>query len=135
MLKDYYSEQHKLLKYLDNYKYPKRHMFVRAWTSKYRHFGHITTSKGEAGHYAFKRYLQGNRHDLLDLKDKWSVMLKVWRNNFNSKLEIACTRPAHELRVTRWSFLDLDLNKQIVPEAMKLLVKQLYLAKDTVINN
>ncbi len=124
-----------MIAYLDEHKYPKRRQFVKAWTSHHRHFGHITTSKGESGHAAFKRYLEGNHHDLLDLKDKWSVMLKVWRNNFAAKLAIARDRPANELKATRWSFLDPQLNKQIVPDAMKLLVRQLYFIDDRLQRN
>ena len=129
-LKESFPEQVKLITYLDEAKYPKRQQFAKPWTSKYRHFGHIATSKGEQGHYSFKRYLLGNRHDLLDLKDRWEVMLKVWRNEFMAKLEMARTRLAHDLQAKRWDFLDPNLNKQIVPNAMKSLVKQLLLMKN-----
>jgi len=108
---------------------------VKAFTSKFTHFGHIATSRGEGGHHHFKQYLQSNRHDLLDLKDKWSVMLRVFQVNFSKDLALARDRVYHDLSAKRWDYLDHDLNKQIVPAAMKLLVQQLHLAKDDVTNN
>ena len=50
----------------------------------------------------------------------------------------SCTRSSLSYRglgAKRWDYLDHDLNKQIVPAAMKLLVQQLHLAKDDVTNN
>jgi hypothetical protein len=40
-----------LLEYLDEHKYPERHQFVKAFTSKHTHLGHTATSRGEQGHY------------------------------------------------------------------------------------
>lgn len=57
-------------------------------------------------------------------------MLKVWYNNFAAKLIITRDRPANELKATRWSFLNPQLNKQIIPDTIKLLVQQLYLMDD-----
>lgn len=108
---------------------------MKAFTSKFTHLGHIATSRGEGGHHHFKQYLQSNRHDLLDLKDKWSVMLRVFQVNFSKDLALARDRIYHELSAKRWDYLDHDLNKQIVPAAMKLLVRQLLLANDEVTNN
>jgi hypothetical protein len=59
------------------------------------------------------------------------VLIKVWRNNFIAKLATARDRPAHKLKASRWDkLLNLQLNKEIVPAAMELLVKQLYLMDD-----
>lgn len=96
-LKRLYADQQALVSYLDTEKYPKRHQFVKAFTSKHSHFGHIATSRGEGGHYSFKRYLQTNRHDLLDLKDKWSVMMKVFLNDYAKDLALGRDRIYHSL--------------------------------------
>jgi hypothetical protein len=53
------------IEYLDQRKYPRRHGFVKAFTSKHRHFGHCVTSQGERGHSELKAYLPNNRHNLL----------------------------------------------------------------------
>jgi len=135
-LKRLYADQQALVSYLDAEKYPKRQQFVKAFTSKHSHFGHIATSRGEGGHYSFKRYLQTNRHDLLDLKDKWSVMMKVFLNDYAKDLALGRDRIHHSLNAKRWpDLLDPELNKQVVPAAMQLLVNQLHLMKDEVINN
>jgi hypothetical protein len=43
-LKRLYADQQALVSYLDAEKYPKRHQFVKAFTSKHSHFGHIAFS-------------------------------------------------------------------------------------------
>ena len=130
-LKETYSGQEKLFEYLDEYKYPKRHQFVKAFTSKHTHLGHIATSRGEQGHYHFKQFLHGNRHDLLDLKDKWEVMIRVDQVNHAKDLAHQRSRPSHEIQAKRWSeWVEPDLNNFITPAGMELLVKQLYLARD-----
>jgi hypothetical protein len=54
----------KVLKYLENKWYPQDHKFVYMYTSKLRHFGYGTTSKTEGTHYAIKKDLEHNKHDL-----------------------------------------------------------------------
>jgi hypothetical protein len=44
-LKETFSGQEKLLQYLDEHKYPERHQFIKAFTLKHTHLGHIATSK------------------------------------------------------------------------------------------
>lgn len=134
-LKETYSGQEKLFEYLDEYKYPKRHQFVKAFTSKHTHLGHIATSRGEQGHYHFKQFLHGNRHDLLDLKDKWEVMIGVDQVNHAKDLAHQRSRPSHEIQAKRWSeWVEPDLNNFITPAGMELLVKQLYLARDVTVD-
>ena len=132
-LKTKYADQPSLIEYLDQHKYPKRHGFVKAFTSRYRHFGHCVTSQGERGHSELKAYLQNNRHTLLDLKDRWVVMSRVFRVNYQKDLALARDRVYHDLNAKRWpDLLNPKLNQQIVPEATKLLVQQLHLMKDEV---
>ena len=112
---------------------------MKAFTSRYRHFGHCVTSQGERGHSELKAYLQTNRHTLLnlilnctllDLKDRWVVMSRVFRVNYQKDLALARDRVYHvyhDLNAKRWpNLLNPKLNQQIVPEAMKLLVQQLH---------
>jgi hypothetical protein len=61
-------------------------------------------------------------------------MKDVFRVNYTKDLALARTRITHELQAKRWDYVDPELNEQIVPAGMKLLVKQLYLAKDGVNN-
>ena len=113
--------------------WPKsRYLDVEAFTNPCR-FDHCVTSQGERGHSELKAYLQNNRHTLLDLKDRWVVMSRVFRVNYQKDLALARDRVYHDLNAKRWpNLLNPKLNKQIVPEAMKLLVQQLHLMKDEV---
>jgi hypothetical protein len=61
-------------------------------------------------------------------------MISVFLANFTKSLAMKRDRIQHELIAKRWKILDPDLNTQIVPQAMKLLVQQLYLAKDTLVD-
>jgi hypothetical protein len=72
----------------------------------------------------------GNRHDLLELKDRIQTSIEVCIQNFKRELAIKRDRVYHDLNAKRWKCLDPQLNQQIVPQAMELLVKQLHLAKD-----
>ena len=72
----------------------------------------------------------GNRHDLLELKDRIQTSIEVCIQNFKRDLAIKRDRVYHDLDAKRWKCLDPQLNQQIVPQAMELLVKQLHLAKD-----
>jgi hypothetical protein len=72
----------------------------------------------------------GNRHDLLELKDRIQISIEVYIQNFKRDLVIKRDRVYHDLDAKRWKCLDPQLNQQIVPQVMKLLVKQLHLAKD-----
>ena len=62
-------------------------------------------------------------------------MLTNFLNEYRKSLAQARDRVYHDLKASRWDLLDPELNKQVVPEAMKLLVKQLYLIRDEVVNN
>ena len=62
-------------------------------------------------------------------------MLTNFLNEYRKSIAQARDRVYHDLKASRWDLLDPELNKQVVPEAMRLLVKQLYLARDEVVNN
>jgi hypothetical protein len=59
-------------------------------------------------------------------------MLNVWQNNFKATLAQSRDRVAHDLNAKRWDYIDPELNKQVVPTGMKLLVKQLLLVPNEV---
>ena len=147
-LRTKYSQQHTLINYIHNNKYPKRQQFAKAWTSKHRHLGHIVTSRAESGHSRFKQWLAHNHHDLLDIKDRWASLTKVFLTDYRADLARERDRIPHSLRVTRWNRIDItttppqviervdpELNNQIVARAIRLLVHQLELARDHIVNN
>ncbi|KAI9909283.1 hypothetical protein PsorP6_014658 [Peronosclerospora sorghi] len=101
LLNRYYGDQPELVSYIEKNKYPLRHQFATAFTSKYRHLGHSATSRGKNGHREFKRYLLSSRHDLLELKDKWTNMLPVFLNGYIAELSQSRDRIYHDLNAKR----------------------------------
>src|SRR6266513_2341047 len=92
-----------LIQYIHEEKYPKRKQFTKPWTSQVRHFGHTVTSRGESGHSQYKGWLLHNRHDLLDIKDRWASMTRTFLTDYRKELATERDRITHELRVTRWN--------------------------------
>ena len=72
-----------LIQYIHKEKYPKRKQFAKPWTSQVRHFGHTVTSRGESGHSQFKGWLLHNRHNLLNIKDRWASITRTFLTNFH----------------------------------------------------
>ena len=63
-------------------------------------------------------------------------MLRVFLNEHRVGLAQQRDRIYHDLNAKRWKdLLDPELNIQIVPRGMKLLVEQLTFAKDEVVHN
>ena len=62
-------------------------------------------------------------------------MLTNFLNEYRKSLAQARDRVYLDLKASRWDLLDPEPNKQVVPEVMRLLVKQLYLIRDEVVNN
>jgi hypothetical protein len=101
-LKREYGDQPKITDYLDTYKYPKRQEFVKAWASKTKNLGHNVTSRGEGGHHYLKSFLEGNHHDLLELKDRIQASIEVFIANFKRDLAMKRDRVRIDLDMRRW---------------------------------
>ena len=81
-----YFHQALLIQYVHENKYPKRHLFIKAWTSQVRHLGHTVTSRVESGHSKFKLWLGHNRHNLLNIKDRWALMTRTFLQEHRKEL-------------------------------------------------
>src|SRR6266480_267724 len=141
-----YPHQHLLLQYVRENKYPKYHLFIKAWTSQVRHLGHTVTSRVESGHSKFKLWLGHNRHDVLSIKDRWTSMTRIFLQEHCKELVQERDQVAHQLRVSRYNTIDKEtqqpteyinpnLNSQIIDRGLKLFINQLNLTRDTVTNN
>lgn len=53
-----------IITYLEDGWFNHRQHFVRAWTDKILHFGHLATSRAEGAHAMLKRYLEASVYDL-----------------------------------------------------------------------
>jgi hypothetical protein len=59
-----YSSQIELCNYLKEYQYPIRSQWAAPWTSRYRHFGTVTSSPIEGMHKVLKDYVQTSQGNL-----------------------------------------------------------------------
>ena len=71
-LKVDYAGQEGLIKYLDAYKYPQKHLFAKAWTDDTLHFRVMVTSRIKGGHSTLKRFLNDSKNDLFGVIDACS---------------------------------------------------------------
>ena len=81
-----YTNQISLINYIHENKYPKRHLFAKAWTSRINHLRHTVTSRVEGGHSRFKKWLSHNRHDLLSIRDQWKSMTRTFMQEYHKEL-------------------------------------------------
>jgi MULE transposase domain len=146
LLRTKYAPQTRVLNKIHENKFPKRHLFAKPWTSKFRHLGHTVTSRAESGHSKLKQWLLHRRHDLYEVKARWESMTKNFITEHQMELARERDRVSHELRVTRWNpvnedtrevieLIDPALNQEIVDRALKLFVQQLTFGRDEVIYN
>ena len=86
-----YFHQPLLIQYVHENKYPKRHLFTKAWTSQVHHLGHTVTSRVESGHSKFKLWLGHNRPVmLLDWRPFWIGLDRSnWISLFAPELNLA----------------------------------------------
>ena len=62
--------------------------------------------------------------------------MKIFLNDYAKDPALGRDRIHHSLNVKRWpDLLDPELNKQVVPVAMQLLVNQLHTMKDEAFND
>ncbi len=92
-----YTNQISLINYIHENKYPKRHLFAKAWTSRINHLRHTVTSRVEGGHSRFKKWLGHNRHDLLSIRDQWKSMTRTFMQEYRKELAQQRDRIRHEL--------------------------------------
>jgi hypothetical protein len=66
-LKQKYHEYRVLISYLGANQHPQRKEVAAPWTSRFRHYGHVTTSKLESSHNQVKTCLPSSTGHLLDV--------------------------------------------------------------------
>ena len=64
LLKMDYSDQPLLVQYLEDNKYPLRHLFTQVWTNEIRHYSHVITSRIEKRHDVMKKFISTSKYDL-----------------------------------------------------------------------
>jgi hypothetical protein len=95
------------------------------WTSQFRHFGYITTSKLESAYHQLKTCLPHNQDHLLDVVQK---LKNYWDNCY-----LEYERKLAGQYITIWAEINAqiisewgnDLNRWIIPYALRLCREQL----------
>ena len=123
-LKTDYPTQPALIEYLDLNKYPIKHLFARAWTNDVLHFGITVTSRLEGGHSTLKEFLQNGRGDLLDVVNRCTDLHTIQYREIKYNLAGERDRIPNDINAKYVPWLDPDINKEIVPKALREVVKQ-----------
>lgn len=127
--KQEYREYTALIAYLQANQYPQRKEVAYAWTSQFRHYGNITTSKLESAHYQAKSSLLHNQGHLLDVVDKLENYWETHFREYAAKLAdqyIAVYPAINAKKIKEW---DDNLNEFITPYALKMCREQLNKAR------
>ena len=124
-----YKDQQNLISYIHRNKYPKRHQFIRAWTSKHAHYGNIATSRCEGGHQKLKDHLQNNKHDLLDIISKVKQLTDIFINEYRMVHSRARIRVPYDVSATSIKIFKQGINNEVVPRALRMVVEQFKLLK------
>ncbi len=95
LLKMDYSDQPLLMQYLEDNKYPLRHLFTQAWTNEIRHYGHIVTSRIEKRHDVVKKFIGTSKYDLFKVVKVIEDCYKVQFSELRMKLSMARDRVPH----------------------------------------
>lgn len=72
-LKEKYSEQEKVLDYLEDNFFPLRRLLVNAWANNHPHYGVRTTSACEGSHAELKSFLYTSTGDLEYVASKFEL--------------------------------------------------------------
>ena len=56
--------------YIETQWLPEKEKFIKAWTSQYRHFNHVVTSRAEGAHARVKSYIEVSTGNLLTTYEK-----------------------------------------------------------------
>jgi hypothetical protein len=85
-----YRDYSTVIRYLKETQYPQRRYIAAPWTSQYRNYGNITTSKLESARYQAKYSLLHNQGHLLDVVQKlenyWDIHFESMKLNLHLSL-------------------------------------------------
>lgn len=129
-----YREYPRLVRYIREHQYPQRMQVAKPWTSQYRHYGHISTSKLESAHNQMKRCLSNSQGHLLDVIQR---LVNYWDDcyhEYKAKLAHQYTSIRAEINAQNINEWDDNLNEFITPYALQLCRQQLDKARKNEMN-
>ena len=123
------KSQDGLCEYLQQYQYPVRHQWARAWTSQYRHYDTTSTSPIEGMHKVLKDYLVTSAGNLLRVVERIDHMVENQYHKYRNDIASARNTIKHEHRLEKMPFLPVDIHQTITPPAIEHVRKQNELRK------
>jgi hypothetical protein len=73
--------------YIQQSVYPHKERFVATYTSRFRHFGSISTSRAEGLNGQIKKYIVSSREDLLNVCKALKLAVELQMNEINIMIE------------------------------------------------
>lgn len=124
-----YREFRPLIRYLKDIQYPQRKEVASPWTSHFRHYNNVTTSKLESSHKQAKACLLHSNGHLLDVVDK---LVNYWDDAYHeyaAKLATQFIKIPSDINATLIEEWSNDLNSFITPYALRQCRQQLEKAR------
>ena len=136
-LKNDYSEQPALLKYLDEFKYSTKELYVEAYTSQFKHYGVTVTSRIEGGHSCLKKFLGTSKSDLFGVVKVISMLHTEQYDKIHDELAQSRDSIAHDInaKLPGNAWMDPDINMKVVPLGLKKLKQQYELTLQPAFNH
>jgi hypothetical protein len=85
--KNKWSLYPRAIMYIQQNVYPHKERFVAAYTSRFRHFGSISTSRAEGLNGQIKKYIVSSREDLLNVCKALKLAVELQINEINIMIE------------------------------------------------
>ena len=92
-----------LFTYVDETWLPFKEKFVRAWTDKVLHLGHLVTSRIEGKHAVLKSWIGTSSGDLRDVYQKVILAIEDQQRTVNQQLAVEKTRTILSLNSDLWA--------------------------------
>jgi hypothetical protein len=108
-------------------------MFVRAWTSRVRHFSNSSTLRLEGGHSSLKQFIRDSRRDILTVCEKIVKYSKNQHTLITLILGQSESRPSNTIKNVKQ--FSPGLYNMIVPMVLRKALKQISLGAQYVKNN
>ncbi|KAM4067067.1 MULE transposase [Hirsutella rhossiliensis] len=127
-----FSDQHIILRYVEEVWMPVRTQWARAWVCRYRNWGHTTTSPCESLHSSSRTFLRNGQSNLLELYHALQLQASTSREHHDRTVERESRRtrdlfrlPLYEEAVEKASYPSLELvQKQALAASAGLLKPQ-----------
>ncbi|XP_044714495.1 uncharacterized protein HRG_11940 [Hirsutella rhossiliensis] len=99
IVKGAFSDQHIILRYVEEVWMPVRTQWARAWVCRYRNWGHTTTSPCEPLHSSSRTFLRNGQSNLLELYHALQLQASTSREHHDRTVERESRRTRDPFRL------------------------------------